>query len=91
MDRKDNRGWGVSSNMDASCPEKSIHHFHVFVSRLTLAIARSVAMMTQRIDEVQVGVASRGFGVEMVKPDVAEGGAGWTERELMKVISAVLQ
>lgn len=29
-----------------------------------------MAMLTQRIDEVQAGVASRGLGVEMVKPDV---------------------
>lgn len=80
------RGWGVSSTIAASWPEKSIHHFHVFVSRLTLPIARSVATMTQRIDEVQVGVASRGLGMEMVKPDVVRGGAGMDcEGDLMKV------
>lgn len=60
---KTTEGWGVSSNIAASCPEKSIHHFHVFMSWLTLAIARSVATMTPRIDEVQVGVASRGLGL----------------------------
>lgn len=59
---KMSEGGGVSSTIAASCPEKSIHHFHVFVSWLTLAIARSVAMMTHRIDEVQAGVAGRGLG-----------------------------
>lgn len=37
--------------------KNSIHHFHVSVSRLTLPIARSVATLTQRIDEVQAGAA----------------------------------
>lgn len=56
MDQKDERGLNVSSAIVASCPENSIHHFHVFVSWLTLPIARSVAKLTQRIDEVQAGV-----------------------------------
>lgn len=73
MDQKDQRGRGVSSNHH--CLEKSIHHFHILVLRLTLAVAESAAMKTQRIDEVQAGVAGRGLGVEMVKPDVAWGGA----------------
>lgn len=30
----------LSSTIAVSCPEKSIHHFHIFVSWLTLAIAR---------------------------------------------------
>ena len=59
--QQDERGWGVSSTI-ASCSEKSIHHFHVFMSWLTLAIARSVVTMTLKIDEVQAGVASRGLG-----------------------------
>lgn len=46
-----------------SCPEKSIHHFHVCVSQLTLAMRETVVMMTRRIDEVRLG----GW---MVKPDV---------------------
>lgn len=43
------------------------------VTAYTLAIARSVAMKTRRIDEVQAGVGWQGFGeggAEMVKPDV---------------------
>ncbi len=79
MDRKDEWGWGVSSTIAASCPEKSIHHFHVFVSWLTLAIARSVAMMTCRIDEVQAGVASRGLGWRW-SIQMCEVGPGWTTR-----------
>ena len=59
--QQDERGWGVFSTI-ASCLEKSIHHFHVFTSWLTLAIARSVVTMTIKIDEVQAGVASRGLG-----------------------------
>lgn len=44
-------------------------------------------MLTQRIDEVKAGVASRGFGVEMVKPDVVWCGAGLDyEGHLMKVM-----
>lgn len=62
MDPVDEWGWGVSSTITASCPENYIHHFHIYVSRLTLAIGRNVAMMTLRIDEVQAGVASRGLG-----------------------------
>lgn len=55
--------------------KNSIHHFHVLMSWLRLAMARNVAMMTPRIDEVQVGVGcGSGFEVEMVKPDVAEVG-----------------
>lgn len=80
MDRKDEWGWGVSSTIAASCPEKSIHHFHVFVSWLTLAIARSVAMMTHRIDEVQAGVASRGLGWRWSNQMWCEVGPGWTTR-----------
>lgn len=45
----------ASSFIAVSCPEKSIHHFHVFVSCLTLATVKSVGMITHRIDEVQVG------------------------------------
>lgn len=60
--------------------KKSIHHFHVFVSWLTLPIARSVAMMTQRIDEVQVGVASRGLGWRWSNQMRYEVGLGWTTR-----------
>ncbi len=78
MDRKDEWGRGVSKTIAASCPEKSIHHFHVFVSRLTLPIARSVAMMTQRIDEVQAGVASRGLGWRWSNQMWCEVGPGWT-------------
>ena len=81
MDRKDEWGWGVSSTIAASCPEKSIHHFHVFVSWLTLPIARSVAMMTQRIDEVQAGVASRGLEWRWSNQMWCEVGLGWTTRE----------
>lgn len=66
--------------------EKSIHHFHIFVSWLTLVIARNVAMMTQRIDEVQVGVASRGLRWRWSNQMWHEVGLGWTEEDLMKVI-----
>lgn len=58
--RKESEKWirvtvGRLFSHSASCPEKSIHHSHVFESWLTLAIASSVAMMTRRIDEVQAG------------------------------------
>lgn len=76
---EDERGWGVSSTI-ASCPEKSIHHFHVFMSWLTLAIARSVATMTPRIDEVQAGVASRGLGWRWSNQMWSEVGLGWARR-----------
>lgn len=45
---------GVSSAV-VSCPEKSIHHFHVCVSQLTLAMRKTVVMMTRRIDEERLG------------------------------------
>lgn len=80
MDGKDEWGWCVSSTIAASCPEKSIHHSHVFVSWLTLPIARSVAMMTQRIDEVQAGVASRGLGWRWSNQMWCEVGLRWTTR-----------
>lgn len=65
--------------------KNSIHHFHVSVSRLTLPIARSVATLTQRIDEVQAGVASRAGDGQTRCGAWCRAGGGEGGRHLVKV------